>query len=236
MAEVAQAVRLALGLLLNPDTAFLQIVGLSLEVSALATALAAALGLPLGAALAIYAVPGRRVLVVVANALLGLPPVVVGLALYLVLSRAGPLGSLGLLFTPAAMIAAQTLLALPIVTALGHRATETVWKRYGDDFLVLGLTRLQAAPHLFRIGREETLTAVLAGFGRSVSEVGAILIVGGNIGGYTRTMTTAITLETGQGHLAYALALGAVLIAVSMAVSVAAFLLTRPRQASGARN
>jgi len=199
---------------------------LSLGVSLAATAVAALLGLPFGAVLAVYPVPGRRALVMLANALLGLPPVVVGLALYLLLlSRAGPFGGLGLLFMPGAMVAAQALLALPIVTALGHRAAGTVWRRYGDDFLALGLTRLQAMPHLFRIGRDETLTAVLAGFGRSVSEVGAILMVGGNIAGYTHTMTTAITLETSQGHLADAMALGAVLIAVSVGVSSAAFLL-----------
>ncbi len=195
-------------------------------MSLAATAIAALLGLPLGAVLAMYAVPGRRMLVMLANALLGLPPVVVGLALYLLLSRAGPLGGLGLLFTPGAMVAAQALLALPIVTALGNRAVAATWRRYGDDFLALGLTRLQAMPHLFRIGRDETLTAVLAGFGRSVSEVGAILMVGGNIAGYTRTMTTAITLETSQGHLADAMALGFVLIAISVGVSSAAFLLT----------
>ncbi len=195
-------------------------------MSLAATAIAALLGLPLGAVLAVYAVPGRRMLVMLANALLGLPPVVVGLALYLLMSRAGPLGGLGLLFTPGAMVAAQALLALPIVTALGHRAVAAVWRRYGGDFLALGLTRLQAMPHLFRIGRDETLTAVLAGFGRSVSEVGAILMVGGNIAGYTRTMTTAITLETSQGHLADAMTLGAVLIAISVGVSSAAFLLT----------
>lgn len=191
-------------------------------MSLAATAIAAVLGLPLGAVLAVYAVPGRRMLVMLANALLGLPPVVVGLALYLLLSRAGPLGGLGLLFTPGAMVAAQALLALPIVTALGHRAVAAVWRRYGGDFLALGLTRLQAMPHLFRIGRDETLTAVLAGFGRSVSEVGAILMVGGNIAGYTRTMT----LETSQGHLADAMTLGAVLIAISVGVSSAACLLT----------
>ncbi len=148
--------------------------------------------------LALYPVPGRRALVLLANALLGLPPVVVGPALYLLLSRSGPLGGLGLLFTPAAMIAAQALLALPIVTALGHCTYAALWRRYGDDFLALGLTRLQAMPHLLRISRDESLTAILAGFGRSISEVGAILMVGGNVAGYTRTMMTAITLETSR--------------------------------------
>ena len=226
MAELNEAVGLAIGLVLRPDAALRHIVGLSLGVSLTATVIAALIGLPLGAVLAVYRVPGRRVLVLLANALLGLPPVVVGLALYLLLSRAGPLGGLGLLFTPAAMVAAQALLALPIVTALGHSTSAAVWGRYGDDFLALGLTRLQTLPHLFRIGWDESLTAVLAGFGRSVSEVGAILMVGGNVAGYTRTMTTAITLETSQGHLAYALALGIVLITLSVGISSAAFLVS----------
>lgn len=226
VAEINEAARLAISLVLRPDAGLRHIVGLSLGVSLAATAVAALIGLPLGAVLAVYRVPGRRVWVLLANALLGLPPVVVGLALYLLLSRAGPLGGLGLLFTPAAMVAAQALLALPIVTALSHSTSATVWGRYGDDFLGLGFTRLQVMPHLFRIGRNESLTAVLAGFGRSVSEVGAILMVGGNIAGYTRTMTTAITLETSQGHLAYAMALGVMLITLSVGVSSAAFLLS----------
>ncbi len=226
MAEINEAAGLAISLVLRPDAGLRQIVGLSLGVSLAATAIAGLIGLPLGAVLAVYPVPGRRAMVLLANALLGLPPVVVGLALYLLLSRAGPLGDLGLLFTPSAMVAAQALLALPIVTALGHRAAAAVWGRYGDDFLALGLTRLQAMPHLFRIGRDESLTAMLAGFGRSISEVGAILMVGGNVAGYTRTMTTAITLETSQGHLAYAMALGFVLISISVGVSSMAFLLS----------
>ena len=226
MAEINEAAGLAIGLILCPDAVLRHIVALSLGVSLAATAIAALIGLPLGAVLAVYRVSGRQGWILLANALLGLPPVVVGLALYLLLSRAGPLGGLGLLFTPAAMVAAQALLALPVVTALGHSTSASVWRRYGDDFLALGLTRLQAMPHLFRIGQNESLTAVLAGFGRSVSEVGAILVVGGNIAGYTRTMTTAITLETSQGHLAYAMALGIVLITVSAGVSGAAFLLS----------
>jgi len=220
----------AVGLLLDPNSGLLGIIGLSLGVSLAATAIAALIGLPLGATLAVYPVPGRSGLIMLANALLGLPPVVVGLALYLLLSHAGPLGGLDMLFTPGAMIAAQALLALPIVTALGHGATAAIWQRYGNDFLALGLTRLQSMPHLFRIGRDESLTAVLAGFGRSVSEVGAILIVGGNIAGHTRTMTTAITLETGQGHLAYAMALGLVLITIGVGVSSAGFMLSQRSQ------
>lgn len=196
---------------------------LSLSVSLAASVAAAAIGLPLGAALAVFRFRGRLLLVLLANALLGLPPVVVGLALYLLLSRSGPLGGLGLLFTPAAMAAAQVLLALPIVAALSHRTMSGVWQEHGDQFLIDGATRLQAIPHVLSIGRLGALTASLAGFGRSISEVGAILIVGGNIAGYTRTMTTAITLETSQGNFAFALALGAVLVTLSVLVSACAF-------------
>ena len=223
--DILDGFRLAFGLLLDADPALLQIIGLSLTVSVCASVAAAGLGLPLGAALAVYRFRGREALILLANALLGLPPVVVGLALYLLLSRSGPLGRLGLLFTPGAMVAAQFLLALPIVTALSHRAMTAVWRDYGDDLLVSGASRLGALPHLLSIGRLEALTAALAGFGRSVSEVGAILVVGGNIAGYTRTMTTAIALETSKGNLAFALALGLVLIGISVVVSGCAFLM-----------
>jgi tungstate transport system permease protein len=162
-------------------------------------------------------------MILIANALLGLPPVVVGLVLYLMLSRSGPFGRSGLLFTPAAMVLAQFVLALPIVVALSHRAMTLVWQDYGDQFLVDGAGRLRAIPHLLSIGRLSAVTAALAGFGRSISEVGAILIVGGNIAGYTRTMTTAITLETSEGDFAFALTLGAVLVVISIAVSACAF-------------
>ena len=207
---------------LNPN-ALGRIIALSLAVSLSATALATLLGTPLGAALAVYAVPGRRILVIAVNALLGLPPVVVGLALYLLLSRSGPLGLLGLLFTPGAMVLAQAVLAVPIVTALVHDATADSWAEYGAAFQVDGATRLQSIPHLIAIARTRLITAVLAGFGRTISEVGAILIVGGNIAGYTRTMTTAIVLETSEGNLSFALGLGAVLIGISIAVSATIF-------------
>lgn len=223
MSDVLDLGRLTLGLLLGFDAALLHIIALSVAVSFSATAAAAILGLPLGAGLAVFRFPGRSLLILLANALLGLPPVVVGLTFYLLLSRSGPLGRLGILFTPSAMVVAQFVLALPIVTALSHRAMESVWRDYGDDLLVSGATRMRAIPHLLSIGRRESLTAVLAGFGRTISEVGAILIVGGNIAGYTRTMTTAIVLETSEGHLALALALGLVLIALSVAVSACAF-------------
>ena len=210
-------------MLLGFDAALLRIIALSVAVSFSATAAASLLGLPFGAALAAFRFRGRAPLVLLANALLGLPPVVVGLTLYLLLSRSGPLGTVGILFTPTAMVIAQFVLALPIVTALSHRAMEGIWRDYGDDLQVSGASRLRAIPILLSIGRLDSLTAVLAGFGRTISEVGAILIVGGNIAGYTRTMTTAIVLETSEGNLAFALALGLVLITLSVAVSACAF-------------
>ena len=202
---------------------FARIVALSLGVSLSATGLAIMLGLPLGASLAVFRFPGRRLVIVVVNALLGLPPVVVGLALYLVLSRTGPLGELRLLFTPGAMVLAQAVLATPIVAALVHRALADLWADYGGALRIDGATPLRSIPTLLAMGRKHMLTAALAGFGRTISEVGAILVVGGNIAGYTRTMTTAIALETSEGNFAFALALGGVFIVISITVSVAAF-------------
>ncbi len=207
-----------------------EIIALSLWVSLSATAAAALLGLPLGTLLAIWRFPGRRALIVVVNALLGLPPAVVGLALYLLLSRSGPLGSLGLLFTPEAMILAQTVLALPIITALAHRAAEGLWREFGEPLMDLGATKWRSVAALLAMGRLGMLTAVLAGLGRTMSEVGAIIVVGGNIAGYTRTMTTAIVLETSKGDLPLALGLGLVLIGLTILISAAAFALAgRPQ-------
>jgi tungstate transport system permease protein len=169
--------------------------------------------------LAIYRFRGRSSLIVGANALLGLPPVVVGLVVYLLLSRSGPLGSFGILFTPTAMVIAQAILGAPIVVALVHRVMVDVWAAYGDPLLVDGASRLRAMAPLMAIGRDGLLTAFLAAFGRAIAEVGAIIIVGGNIRGYTRTMTTAIALETSKGELSFALALGIILIVLSMMVS-----------------
>ena len=202
------------------------IVALSLAVSITAAVSAGMVGTALGAGHAVYRLPGRRTIVVTLHALLGLPPVVVGLALYLLLSRAGPFGGLGLLFTPAAMVLAQTILALPIVAALVHAAVADLWAEYGSAFEVDGATPLRAATHLLRMARPRLVTAFLAGFGRTISEVGAILIVGGNIAGYTRTMTTAIVLETSMGDLSLALGLGFILIGVSVAVSATIFALS----------
>jgi tungstate transport system permease protein len=184
------------------------IVVLSLGVSFFATAVAAGVGLPCGAALAISRFPGRRTLIVLANAFLGLPPVVVGLGLYLLLSRSGSLGGLALLFTPGAMVLAQAVLAVPIIAALAHRAVEEPWLQYGGALRVDGATRLRSIRMLLAIARRAVVTAVLAGFGRAISEDGAVLIVGGNIAGYTRIMTTAIVLKTREGDLGLALALG----------------------------
>jgi tungstate transport system permease protein len=204
---------------------FAHIVGLSLAVSLSATAFAAVVGLPCGAALAICRFPGRRLLILLANAFLGLPPVVVGLALYLLLSRSGPLGVLALLFTPGAMVIAQALLATPIITALTHRAIEEPWQEYGGALRVDGATRLRSIRMLLAVARRSAVTAVLAGFGRTISEVGAVLIVGGNIAGYTRIMTTAIVLKTSEGDLGLALGFGLVLIGTSIAVSASVFAL-----------
>lgn len=220
---VIDSADVAFGLLVSREPSLLAIVLLSVTVSLSASVAAALVGLPFGAALALVPFPGRSVLILAANALLGLPPVVVGLALYLLLSRSGPFGGLGLLFTPTAMAVAQFLLALPIVVALSHRTMAGVWLEYGDQMRVDGVGRLQAIPHILVIGRLGAMTAGLAGFGRSISEVGAILIVGGNIAGYTRTMTTAITLETSEGNFAVALSLGIILVAISIAVSACAF-------------
>jgi tungstate transport system permease protein len=212
---------------------FTEIVGLSIGISVAATLIAAAISLPIGAALAVFAFRGRLAVVVLINAFFGLPPVVVGFVLYLALSHSGPLGFLGLLFRPAAMIVAQTILAIPIITALVHRASERAWSRYGDEFTSNGASGIQAIPQVLTIVRAELLTAVLAGFGRTVSEVGAVILVGGNIRGLTRTMTTAIALQTSQGDLPLALALGAVLVGISISISATVFALAGTAKIAG---
>jgi tungstate transport system permease protein len=227
MNDFASAFHIALELIGKFDAELRAIVSLSLQVSLAASACAFAIGAPLGTALAIFRFPGRGLVVVIANSLLGLPPVVVGLAAYLLLSRSGPLGSFGLLFTPAAMIIAQTGLGTPIVIALVHRVAVGLWQAYGDSLLVSGASRLRAIRPLMRMGREGLLTAFLAAFGRAIAEVGAIIMVGGNIRGYTRTMTTTIALETSRGDLSLALALGIILLALSMAVSAVSLYLGR---------
>jgi tungstate transport system permease protein len=222
MQGISEAAASALRLIASGDAVLGGIVLLSLGVSLSAVGLATLLGLPLGAALAVGRFPGRRALIVVLNALMGLPPVVVGLLVYLLLSRAGPLGELGLLFTPPAMVFAQTILILPIIAALCRQAVEDAWVEYEEQLRSLGATGITAALTLVWDIRFSLLTAVLAGLGRASAEVGAVMIVGGNIDGVTRVMTTAIALETSKGDLPLALALGMVLILLVIALNAAA--------------
>jgi tungstate transport system permease protein len=225
--DVAGAFAAALRMIVTLDPAFVQVVLLSLRVTLSAVVLAAIVGLPLGAVLALSRFPGRTALIVVVNTLMGLPPVVAGLMVFLVLSRSGPLGSLGLLFTPTAMVIAQTLLVLPIVIALTRQVVEDLWGEYREHLLSLGQGGLAAVPTLLWDGRFALATALLAGFGRASAEVGAVLIVGGNIAGVTRTMTPSIALETSKGDLPLALGLGLVLIALTFAVNALTFGVSR---------
>ena len=216
------AIAEGLGRVFALDVGLWSIVLLSLEVSLSAVLLATLLGLPLSALLAVKRFRGRQAVIVLLNALMGLPPVVVGLLVYLLLSRAGPLGELGLLFTPGAMIIAQTVLILPIVAALARQALEDAWREYEEQLRSLGAEGLRAALTLLWDTRFSLLTAVLAGLGRASAEVGAVMIVGGNIDGVTRVMTTAIALETSKGDLPLALGLGFVLIAIVLVLNAAA--------------
>jgi len=200
--------------LMSGDAELLAIIALSLQVSVGATLIAAALGLPLGASIAVTRFPGRQTIIVILNALMGLPPVVIGLLVYLLLSRAGPLGNLGILFTPAAMVAAQSILIFPIVAALARQTIDDAWQEYAEQLRSLGVGPWQAALTLLWDTRITLVTVILAGFGRAIAEVGAVMVVGGNIEGVTRVMTTAIALETSRGDLSMALALGMVLIAL----------------------
>lgn len=219
MQSIVDAVGLAISLVLSGDADLMEIVGLSLYVSIAATLLASAFGLPLGAILAISRFPMRRFCLVLVNALMGLPPVVLGLVVYLFLSRSGPFGFLGLLYTPTAMIIAQTLLIAPIMIALTRQALEDLHDEYAEPFRSLGLTRVQTVRTLIWEGRFALLTVGLAGFGRAIAEVGAVMIVGGNIDHLTRVMTTSIALETSKGNLPLALALGLVLVTLALLVN-----------------
>jgi tungstate transport system permease protein len=222
MDTISQSVAVALGLVAHLDPRLTEIVGLSLAVSLTATLISAAIGLPLGAAIAIGRFPGRAPLIVVLNAAMGLPPVVVGLFVYLLLSRAGPLGPFGLLFTPPAMVIAQTVLIVPIVAALTRQFVEDAWSEYREQLASLRSSWLQSTATLLWDTRWSLATVLLAGFGRAAAEVGAVMIVGGNIDGVTRVMTTAIALETSKGDLPLALGLGLVLITLVMALNVGA--------------
>jgi tungstate transport system permease protein len=220
--DLGSAFMAAIALVRDGDAAMLAILGLSLRVSLAALGIAAVVGLPLGALLAVARFPGRRAVVVALNALMGLPPVVAGLLIYLLLSRSGPLGSWGLLFTPGAMVIAQAVLVTPILAALSRGVLEALWEEYAEALRSFGAGPWRAVPTLLWDGRFALLTVLLAGFGRASAEVGAVILVGGNIEGYTRTMTTAIALETSKGDLPLALALGLVLMVIVLGVNALA--------------
>jgi len=222
MADLGAALGEAWRLVVALDPQLVRIVSLSLQVSLTAVCLAALVGLPLGALIAVRRFRGRHTLVVLLNALMGLPPVVVGLLVYLMLSRAGPLGPLGLLFTPTAMVIAQTILIAPIIAGLSRQTLEDAWLEYAEQLRSLGATPFTAALTLLWDTRFSLVTIVLAGFGRAAAEVGAVMIVGGNIDGVTRVMTTAIALETSKGDLPLALGLGVILVTLVIAVNASA--------------
>jgi tungstate transport system permease protein len=217
----------ALDLVMTGDPTLFAIVRLSLAVSLSATFLAALLGAPLGALIALTRFPAREPIIVVVNALMGLPPVVVGLTTYLLLSRSGPLGSWGLLFTPMAMVIAQTILVTPIIAALTRQTIEDLWIEYRDELAAMDVAPWRRVTTLLWDARFSLVTALLAGFGRAAAEVGSIIIVGGNIEGFTRTMTTAIALETSKGNLSLAIGLGLVLLAIVLLVNALAWTVRR---------
>ena len=226
----------ALALIVNGDAELWAIVLLSLKVSVFAVLIAALIGMPVGAALAVARFPGRRMLIILMNALMGLPPVVVGLLVYLVLSRSGPLGVLELLYTPTAMIIAQVVLVTPIVAALTRQVVELLAEEYSEQLRSLGVSRLASVPVLLWDARLALVTALLAGFGRAIAEVGAVIIVGGNINHVTRVMTTTIALETSKGNLALALALGTILIGIAVAVNAMVSALSLRAEQEGLRH
>ena len=230
MNTVGEAAQQALSLVATGDPKLVGIVLLSLRVSLAAVVLGALVGLPLGAAVAVNEFRGKRVVIVTLNALMGLPSVVVGLCVYLLLSRAGPLGSWGILFTPTAMIIAQTILIAPTLAALTRQVVADGWNEYREQLRSLGETRLGAATTLLWDLRFSLVTILLAGFGRAASEVGAVMIVGGNIDGVTRVMTTTIALETSKGDLPLALALGLILLAIVLAVNAGAHIVKEAAQ------
>lgn len=225
MNDLTAAFGEALSLIVGMDRELVEIILRSLQVSLLAVALGALIGLPLGAAVGLFRFPGRKLVIVLLNALMGLPPVVAGLMLYLLLSRAGPLGGMGLLFTPTAMVLAQWVLVTPIIAALTRQVMEDLWAESEEQLRSLGAGPRRALWTLLWDGRFTLITAILAGFGRASAEVGAVLIVGGNIAHTTRVMTTAIALETSKGELSLALGLGIILITLSFLVNAGVYLL-----------
>lgn len=232
MNDILTGMKEAVRLILTFDPALIEISLRSLQVTVSATVVASLIGLPLGAWLAINRFRARRFVIAFLNALMGLPPVVVGLIVYVILSRSGPLGVLGLLFTTSAMIIAQVIIITPIIASISHQAIRELWADYHDLLISLNTTRWQRIKALLWDGRRALLTASLAGFGRAIGEVGAIMIVGGNIDNATRVLTTAIALETGKGNFALALALGFILIALAVAVNLALHLLSKTERSS----
>ena len=226
MNEFSSAVGNALSMILTLDADLVEIVLLSLQVSLSAVVIASLVALPLGALIALQRFPGRRAVVVLLNALMGLPPVVVGLMVYLLLSRAGLLGPMGLLFTPTAMVIAQSIIVLPIIAALARQTIADLHEEYDEYLRSLGCTRMQSVATLLWDGRFRLLTAVMAGFGRAIAEVGAVIIVGGNIQHSTRVMTTTIALETSKGNLALALGLGLILVTLALGINAAALVVS----------
>ena len=221
MLDLSQAFHAALRQIATLDPQLLEIIGLSLKVTLTAVALASLIGFAIGGTLAVYRFPGRGAVAAMLNALMGLPPVVAGLIVYLLLSNAGPLGVLQLLYTPEAMIIAQVILVTPIIAALTRQTCEDLLEEYRDQLRSLGASSAEVVTTLLWDGRYRLITAVLAGFGRAIAEVGAVMIVGGNIDHVTRTMTTTIALETSKGNIALALALGMILLAIALSVNVA---------------
>ena len=233
MDEFGIAFTEAIAMVIELDNGLVEIVSLSLGVSFTAVFIAALIGLPLGAAAALFRFPGRTFIVVILNAFMGLPPVVVGLIVYMLLSRAGPLGVLGLLFTPTAMIIAQVILVTPIIASLTRQVIEDLWQEYEEQMRSLGAGPMRSLTALLWDGRFSLLTAILAGFGRASAEVGAVMIVGGNIDHATRVMTTAIALEVSKGDLSLALGLGLILLTLSACVNGTAFLIRNAAQRTG---
>jgi len=227
MLDLAEAFRAALRQIAILDPQLIEIIALSLRVTLTAVAIATVIGFAVGGILAVYRFPGRGALAATLSALMGLPPVVAGLFIYLLLSNAGPLGVLQLLYTPQAMIIVQVILVIPIVAALTRQTCADLLEEYREQLHSLGASSAEIVTTLLWDGRYRLITAVLAGFGRAIAEVGAVMIIGGNIDHVTRTMTTAIALETSKGNIALALALGMILLAIALAINMALMGITR---------
>lgn len=232
MSDIVEGMLSAFRLIFSLDADLFEIILLSLQVTITAVIIASIIGMPIGAWLAVNRFRYRRVTIAILNALMGLPPVVVGLIVYIMLSRSGPFGVLNLLFTPTAMVIAQVIIITPLIASISHQAIRDLWAEYHDLLISLNTTKWQRMLTLIKDARRSLITASLAGFGRAIGEVGAIMIVGGNIDHLTRVLTTAIALETGKGEFAFALALGFILIALAIFVNLAIHSISRTERAS----